>query len=365
MKKCQRLQAESAANGQVSCSFIAANGYRGFRSRFDEVYQTKQYEHLFIVKGGPGTGKSHAMKEIGKNAEKIGADCEYIYCSSDPDSLDGLILEKNGCRIGILDGTAPHTRCTEIPGAVDEIVNLGEFWDSTRLSPHRDRIFALQQEKSKAYRHAYRYLRIAGEADAYLTDLLEACIDHKKLQHAVARTVQKLPDSKVPGMQLRYRQACSMKGISYLPIKSAKETKISDYLGSARYYLSYLKKELLAQGRHAFTLYPTCYTDTVTDAILLTESGILFTAATEEKSAEVNMKRFLQKAPLALYRSEIRHLRNVCQDMQEHAIHALQQAGGHHFALEEIYGDAMNFKEKEACVAKLCEKIMAYLQAGG
>lgn len=365
MKKSHHHETEAAQKGQTSCSFIAANGYRGFRSKFDEVYQTKQYEHLFIIKGGPGTGKSHAMKEIGKNAEKIGADCEYIYCSSDPDSLDGLIMKKGGCRIGVLDGTAPHTRCTEIPGAVDELVNLGEFWDSTRLSPHREKIFSLQQKKTQAYRRAYRYLRIAGEADAYLTDLLEPCVDQEKLERSIARSTRKIPDSKAPGMQLRYRQACSMKGLVHLPIHFTKDIGIADYLGSARFYLASLKKVLLAEERHAFTLYPCCYTDTVTDAILLSDSGILFSAREDEEIAEINMKRFLRKDALSVCRSDIRHLRNICRDMQEHAIGALKEAGNYHFALEEIYGDAMNFKAKEACVAKLSEKILSYLQSGG
>ncbi|MBQ8175244.1 MAG: hypothetical protein IJ009_07590 [Clostridia bacterium] len=305
------------------------------------------------------------MKEIAKKAEKIGADCEYIYCSSDPDSLDGLILEKNGHRIGILDGTAPHTRCTEVPGAVDEIINLGEFWDSSKLTPHREQIFSLQQKKAEAYRRAYRFLRIAGEADTFLSDLLEPCVKKEKMAKAISRTVRQIPESEARGTQIRYRQACSIRGLVYLPTESKKTVVVSDYLGSARFYLLYLSKELEAQGRHRCTVFPSCYTDTVIDAILLPSNGILFTSKEEGEEPSVNMKRFLDNERLSLCRSQIRHLRNVCRDMQEHALASLREAGDYHFALEELYGKAMNFDAKGEYIAMLSEKILSYLQGGG
>ena len=39
-------------------------------------------------------------------AEEAGLKTEYILCSGDPDSLDGLILP--GKAVAIVDGTAPH-----------------------------------------------------------------------------------------------------------------------------------------------------------------------------------------------------------------------------------------------------------------
>ena len=362
MKKSQVKHPEQTSLPKASCSFIAANGYRGFRSRFDDVFRIAEYDHLFIIKGGPGTGKSHAMKQIAKNAEKIGADCEYIFCSSDPDSLDGLILKKGSRRIGMLDGTAPHTRCTQIPGAVDEIVNLGAFWDSAKLSPHRERISSLQQKKADAYRRAYRFLRIAGEADCFLSDLLEPCIRKEKLNKAIERVIRQIPTDENPSVSIRYRQACSMKGGVYLPTEAKKTVVITDYMDSARFYLSNLKKTVQAQGKHSCTLFPSCYTDSVVDGILFPSCGILFTGKEEADGDAINMKRFLDNARLSLCRTQIRRLRSTRNQMQDHAVEALKEVGEYHFALEAIYGGAMNFEEKEAYVDSLSQKINAYLQ---
>ena len=42
--------------------FAASNSSTGFVSYFDVIFNPKSYEKIFILKGGPGTGKSHFMK---------------------------------------------------------------------------------------------------------------------------------------------------------------------------------------------------------------------------------------------------------------------------------------------------------------
>ena len=44
--------------------FAAANGYSGFKSIFDSVFDRKISTRTFIIKGGPGTGKSSLMRNL-------------------------------------------------------------------------------------------------------------------------------------------------------------------------------------------------------------------------------------------------------------------------------------------------------------
>ena len=69
--------------------FACANSSRGFCNYFESNLQG--LERLYILKGGPGTGKSTLMKEIGADFYDLGYDIEFIYCSSDPSSLDGVL----------------------------------------------------------------------------------------------------------------------------------------------------------------------------------------------------------------------------------------------------------------------------------
>ena len=124
-----------------------------------------------------------------------------------------------------------------------------------------------------------------------------------------------------------------------------------------------MKKELVTQNEHFAIVFPSCFTDSAVDSIYIPSSSILFTSVDEHSESQVNMKRFVDVGRLSLVRSEIRHLRNICRDMQEHALSALKEAGEHHFALEQIYSDAMNFSAKEDCISALSERIVGYLLA--
>ena len=76
------------------------NSYGGFVSHYRDCFAQ---ERRYIIKGGPGCGKSTLMRRIAHEAEQRGLEVEYYDCSSDPDSLDGIVLPSLG--IAMFDGT--------------------------------------------------------------------------------------------------------------------------------------------------------------------------------------------------------------------------------------------------------------------
>lgn len=86
--------------------FLGANAPTGFYSLYDHLISPKEARAVYILKGGPGCGKSTLMRKVGAWAEEAGLDSEYILCSGDPDSLDAVILPGKG--VAIVDGTAPQ-----------------------------------------------------------------------------------------------------------------------------------------------------------------------------------------------------------------------------------------------------------------
>ena len=135
--------------------FLAANSCRGFVSKFEVNIRT-DYK-TYIIKGGPGTGKSSFMKKIAENAN--GKMILYP-CSSDPESLDGIFLEKQ--KILILDGTAPHTVDPKYPAVCENILNFGEFWDSEKLE-NKTEIIEITNQNKALHKTASRYILAAGE----------------------------------------------------------------------------------------------------------------------------------------------------------------------------------------------------------
>ena len=91
---------------QITNFFLGANSGSGFQNLFSEIMDPETAFDIMILKGGPGVGKNTFMREIGRTMEQAGADVEYLWCSGDPDSLDGVVIPAIRC--AVCDGTSPH-----------------------------------------------------------------------------------------------------------------------------------------------------------------------------------------------------------------------------------------------------------------
>src|SRR5690554_3259614 len=139
--------------------FPGGNTPEGFYSYYQ--YLSLPAKRVYIIKGGPGTGKSTFMKKTGEELKKRGYSLEYHWCSSDSNSLDGLVVPE--LDIALFDGTAPHMYDPAYPGAVEEVINLGLFWNSHYLRKHQQDIIDLSNQIQNRFQQAYRYLKAAAE----------------------------------------------------------------------------------------------------------------------------------------------------------------------------------------------------------
>lgn len=146
------------AEGKIRHLFPGGNTPQGFFSYYDYVIPTDA-TRIFLLKGGPGVGKSTFMKKIGQTLVEHGYDIEHHHCSSDPNSLDGLVIP--ALQVALIDGTAPHIVDPKHPGCVDEILNLGEYWNETKLIDNKTEIIAHTKEISRCFQRAYRMLKSA------------------------------------------------------------------------------------------------------------------------------------------------------------------------------------------------------------
>lgn len=143
--------------GNARHFFAGGNTAQGFYSFFDSVLEN--LDRIFILKGGPGTGKATLIKKVGQAMIDRGYDIEYLHCAFDNSSLDGVIIPS--LRLAVVDGTAPHVIDPKLPGAVDEIVNLGECWDTGKLIESRQEIKNLTDSIRQWVAGAYELLQEA------------------------------------------------------------------------------------------------------------------------------------------------------------------------------------------------------------
>lgn len=136
--------------------FPGGNTSKGFYSYYRYIMSQHNASRIYCLKGGPGTGKSTIMKDVGKYYYDKGYDVELHHCSSDNNSLDGVVIRE--LNAVILDGTAPHVVDPINPGAVDEIVNLGDCWNKDGFSQYKDKIIFTNKEVGSYFKKAYKYI---------------------------------------------------------------------------------------------------------------------------------------------------------------------------------------------------------------
>ncbi len=139
--------------------FAGTNSGRGFFSFFEEIMGPKT-KRVYLLKGGPGTGKSRFMSDIAEALHDQGYDQERIFCSSDPFSLDAVVFPGPGAVL--VDATAPHALEAEWPGCRDELICLGNFWSSDVLIERREEIVAAGLKKRGHFAQAFRYFGAAN-----------------------------------------------------------------------------------------------------------------------------------------------------------------------------------------------------------
>ncbi|WP_312699704.1 hypothetical protein [Sedimentibacter sp.] len=170
--------------------FAGSNASKGLSSYFESILKPEKLKRMYILKGGPGVGKSSFMKKFAENMKEKGYSVDYIHCASDNESLDGIIVHE--LKIAFVDGTAPHTIDPVLPGAADEIINLGEFLDGEQLQKHKCQIIQINQNKSLLYKSAFRYFQAAAIISEEINSLYDQFIDNKKFNEMCNQVVNKL-----------------------------------------------------------------------------------------------------------------------------------------------------------------------------
>ncbi|MGL4875435.1 MAG: PRK06851 family protein [Clostridium sp.] len=140
--------------------FLGGNTSEGFYSFFDYIISQEDAAKIYCLKGGPGTGKSSLMKKIAFYFSTKGYNIEQFHCSSDDQSLDGVLIKE--LNVALLDGTAPHTIDPKTPGAIDSIVDLATCLDFEKIAPYKQEILSLTTRISSCFKRAYKYLNAAS-----------------------------------------------------------------------------------------------------------------------------------------------------------------------------------------------------------
>lgn len=363
--------------GKKKQYFAGANTAFGFYSLFD--YITRQdIEQLFILKGGPGSGKSTLMKSLGNRFLSEGYDVEFFHCSSDSDSLDGVKIPS--LKAAVVDGTSPHVIDPALPGVVDEIVNLGEFWDSKQLRPHREAIETLAAAKQSCFAQAYQYLKEAHAVIEKHRYLISLALDREKMNQAVLSIIDalqaSLPESggKYSERQLFASAICPSGLVNFYPTILGEVENLYILTGEPGTGKSYLLERVYEalRGRPlAMEIYRCAFDPHRLDAVVIPAINTAFVKGTyphsfavpplqgQAKQQTIAVSRYLKVHALKETATE----RALCQDRFWQLIGKAQdflaKARQLHGKLEEYYVKAVDFSRVNQAGQFIYDRIKA------
>ncbi len=329
--------------------FIGANSESGFILAENDSLCEEGHDRVFIIKGGPGTGKSTFMNKAAEEGKKEGYNVEYFYCSSDPDSLDAVVVSKNDYSILIIDGTNPHVTEMKYPGTISEIINISSMWETATLEKYKEEIFDNTKRKSLCFESAYKYLSAASQLHRSQRKLSERVCDFDKMSEAVSRFCY--PFKKMLGKNSNvYTDAFSMKGtvaINHYFIKAESIYYLSDNFGLNEIYIDSIAAYLEKYGvAHVRLVSPI--NSNMLNAVYIIHAKTLVVSARYSgdlpQGKNVNMKRFLNGEESA-YKGRYRFGVKCENALFEGAFECLAEASKYHFELEDIYKEAMSFRK--------------------
>lgn len=344
--------------------FVASNSTRGFHSWYADCFDDACVGRVFAIKGGPGTGKSRFMRDVSEFAGKRGWRSEMIYCSSDPDSLDGVILSRPGqAKLAVLDATAPHVYEPKHPGYREELVDLGMFWSADALRPRHGELERLNAEKQGAYRRAYRYLSGYGEMSASLEELITPFIRSRAIAGFAAKLMRELPDGEEFSPRVALMRSVGMRGRVTFDTYFAQAEKIcliTDCRGSGPILLRELYR-LAAEKRMEVRVSRDPLLPERIDALFFPACRTAFAVGGSEECLyphrTVSMRRFVDTAGMRSVKGSVNYAERVRRAMLTGAVEELDRAADIHFRIEAIYESAMDFPAKEEFTKAFCLRL--------
>ncbi|MBE6717101.1 MAG: hypothetical protein E7573_09280 [Ruminococcaceae bacterium] len=354
-----------------SSFFLGCSSPTGFYSLFSELHVPEDGWKLYIIKGGPGTGKSTLMKKVAAEAAKRGLYHERIYCSSDPDSLDGVIIPS--LKVSIADGTSPHVLEPDYPGVSEITVDMGRFRDDNKLTERRDEIIKITKENRLQHKKCTDFLSAAKSVYNDTSNIVLSALKIERLH----RFSEKLASAKLTArldtqgkIKKRFLSALTPKGFTVFRDTFSDMCEnifvLDDpFSHASSVMLKILSMKAREQGLDCILCYCPMSPEYKPEHLIIPELSLGFFTSNRyhpddfPSAAHINCKRFFDADILSRHKNRIAFNNRSGDELLNEAVKKLEKAKSIHDILEKYYIDAMDFSAAAEYGEEIIEKIFA------
>lgn len=340
--------------------FLASNSAQGFISEFKNCYEPKDNWYAYIIKGGPGTGKSSFMKKLIKKAREKGFEVLEIYCASDPSSLDGVLIPK--LKTAVLDGTSPHTVDPTFPGVSECILNFGDYWDEELLKKQGREIIKLTCENKKIHKSVSNQVALAGGLMEKDLKASQKLINIKETEELASTLINEyIPNRNKNGKIInRFLGGITPKGLLYFgdSVLAKKTIAVLDPFGAvSNAVFEQLKEEGVKRGFDTEVFKNPVLPNTLIDGIYLPELDVCFLREYQFLKVladqNISYKEFAKSGF-----AEPKDNSTLISELLKNSAELLRQAKENHDKLEKCYISAMDFESLNKFCDRQIERII-------
>lgn len=351
--------------------FLGANSAKGFASLYDQWVDQTDVQAFYAIKGGAGCGKSTLMTKVAQAVEAAGCQVEYIRCSGDPASLDGIYIPDKG--VALADGTSPHEMDPAFTGATGHYIDLGAAYDRKALFPIREEVVSAAQAYRACYPEAYHCIagavesRRRGRGPLHTQETLAKT--EKRAESILARELK--TTRPLPGkVRRRFLGGPTCQGRILLEDTVGalcdRVYEIRDECGLASPLLAHLEKAFLAGGYDVISC-PSPEQPNRLEHLLIPGRSLAFVTGPlvkEKGSRTIRTESLVEKSLWQEHRSFLRLSERVAQELLADGMEHLARAKARHDALERLYHPHVDFALVEEQTQKVIREILALPKVG-
>lgn len=354
----------------MPCWFLGANSPKGYYSKFDRLINLSAGGRCFLIKGGPGTGKSTMLKKVASVLNEKGLSTELAFCTADTDSLDAVATLDG--KIAVFDATLPHAMEPKYPGAFETVVSLSDCWDEEKLRQNSEKIKALFDENRRLHEESRHYISAAAGLLEEAARLGLSLINAEKAEKTALRICKKEFGKKRERRgteKIRFLSAITEKGVVFLnntPKNLCERIyMVEDDPGAvSRIFMSTVRKAALEHGLDIITCRCPVFPSEKTEHIFIPSLRLGFMTLNRRHKIEaapyriIHSCRFVDAKKSGAQKIKIRFALRLAKNLINEASLCMKDAKRVHDELESYYIGATDFSLVDKKIEKLLEAIV-------